>query len=433
MPIEVLPQYEGFFQDARYKIALSGRGSGKSVGAGIALMYFASHATIKILCLREFQSSVAESSKAQLENIITMSGTQDAWDITEKYIRHKVTGSRFVFRGMNKMARSLKSYTDFDVAWIEEAEDISQESWDLLIPTIRKPDSEIWACYNPKLRTSIMAQTFIENDPPPNTIIMRASYLENPYLDQEQIVQANHMAQTNPTLFKHIWLGEYLDTSITSLVNNVKIGDDSIAYPDDPVIVGVDIAMEGGDRTCFCIRKGRKILDLMSFEVMDRETLVHELKIISVKYKPSRINVDSTGHGAWVPQMLEGSGILVHGVNFSENAIKDDKYHNRRTELCGEATEFFKQGGMIPSRFGELALEIEASHYTIDNKSRFQLLPKLKTKKQIGKSPDLADAFYLSLYDPHGMFATKTMLDNAKIVPKLATKQLIQASKWGRK
>jgi phage terminase large subunit len=361
-----------------------------------------------------------------------MSGTDDAWRITDKYIEHKVTESVFLFKGMNVNSRSIKSFAQADIAWIEEAEDISQKSWTDLDPTIRKDGAEIWCLFNPRDRSSVMAQTFLENPPPPSTIIMNGSYLDNPYLSPAVIAQADHMRMTNPVLYRHVWLGEYLDSSQTSLVTNAVIGDDAPMYDNDRVVVGVDVAMDGGDKTVFYIRKGRRILERQSFLSMDRETLVHELKMLIHKYKPHRINVDSTGHGAWVPQMLEGSGIIVHGVNFSESAIKDDKYSNRRTELYGEANEFFRNGGKLPTGHGDTIIQLENSKYKIDHKSRFQLLPKPQIKRLLGCSPDDSDAFVLCLYDPDGMFAPRNVTANIAKPSQIAVKNLISASKWTR-
>ena len=202
--LESLPQWEGFYEDYRYKIAYSGRGAGKSMAAIIALLYFASRAKLRIFCLREFQASIADSIKAEIEKCIALSGTEDAWLIHEQYIKHKITGSTFRFRGLQN-SRGLKSLSDADIAFIEEAEDTTPESWEILVPTIRKPNSEIWCCLNPKARTSVMAKTFLEAEVlPPGTLLMTSSYLENTLLNPAQVLEAQHMLDTNPTLYRNI-------------------------------------------------------------------------------------------------------------------------------------------------------------------------------------------------------------------------------------
>jgi hypothetical protein len=119
-------------------------------------------------------------------------------------------------------------------------------------------------------------------------------------------------------------------------------------------------------------------------------------------------------------------------VNFAENARQTEKYHNRRTELAGLAVDFFSNGGCLPSSCRDIALELEAYEYTLDARRRIQLISKkeMKKKMKLGVSPDLADAFLLSLADPLGMFRLNTSVNALNDKATLLSRELISAGKW---
>jgi phage terminase large subunit len=408
--IQALPQFKPVWERYRYKVGFSGRGGAKSFHFGLALTNIASKAPIKFMCLREFQNSIDDSSKAQIEEIIEKSGTWKAWNIANNYIEHKVTGSLIKFKGLQHV-ESIKSSTDFDGAWLEEAETMSQHSWNLLDPTLRKNGSQIWFTGNPRDRLAPLAQLFIENTPPPSTVIINSSYLDNRYCPQTLIDSANHLKATNPQLYRHIYLGEYLDVGNLIMVPHVKRG----SYIDQhrpKCVIGVDIAKDGGDKTVICIRIGRYIAEIREFATMDDKMLVHQLQALIGKYKPFQINIDSTGHGAWVPEMLAGYNIKVKGVNFSASAKDPAKYSNMRTGLYGAANTYFQKGGTIPVNATDLERQLVASYYTLDNRNRVKMLPKDEVKRRIGCSPDQADAFVLSLLCEGDMFEDTSLEDS---------------------
>jgi phage terminase large subunit len=372
-------------------------------------------------------NSIGDSSKAQLEDVIRMSGTIDSWYITKTEIIHRKTGSKFIFRGMHNNYNSLKSIPNIDIAWIEECETISKESLDILIPTIRKQNSQLWFSGNPRDRMAAVSQLFIENETPDGTIIIANDYRDNPYCSQTLVDEAKAMEASNSELYRHIWLGEYLDISNLILVKNVVRGTlPTIAS--DKVIVGIDIARDGGDRTVICIRKGKSIADIRVFPTMDLTNLVHELNSVIHKWNPEQINVDATGHGAWVPDALKASGIYCKSINFAESSRYPDKYANMRTEMYGLASDYFTNGGKIRPQDIELERELESSYYTLDNHNRIKLVPKTEIKQRTGKSPDIADSFSLSLITSGDMF--KSSKKNDEIQQQNLGKALKTAGSW---
>ena len=137
-----------FITKSRYKVYYGGRGSGKSFNFASALIFKASQEKIRILCAREIQKSINESVHSILTKQIEALGLLDKFTITDRSISC-VNGSEFIFEGLFRNQNKIKSLDGIKYVWVEEAESISEESWDLLIPTIRENDSEIWVSFNP--------------------------------------------------------------------------------------------------------------------------------------------------------------------------------------------------------------------------------------------------------------------------------------------
>ena len=149
----------------RYKVFYGGRGSGKSWAVAEALIVMADMARLRVLCCREIQASIRDSSYQVLKDTAYRLGIADRFDFLEAEIRSKETGSRFIFKGLSHN-QSLKSTEGIDIAWVEEAQTVSEASWSVLIPTIRKPGSEIWITFNPLNADDPTTKRFIENPPP---------------------------------------------------------------------------------------------------------------------------------------------------------------------------------------------------------------------------------------------------------------------------
>lgn len=395
LTIRPLIQFKGLYQKHRYKVLASGRSSGKSYAIAQSLLYYACTYAVKVLCLRQYQNSISDSSYQQLQEVAEAMGVYDDFDWLKTEIRHKTTGSTFIFRGLDRNARSLKSIPGIDIAWVEEAETITQESLDILIPTIRKEGSELWFSFNPRSPADPVYQKFFVSTPA-DCWVCRTNYFENPYNSTVLLAEAEESKRNNPELYRHIWLGELLSLDSLRMVKRYEI-DNGIAVMDNwKTVVGIDLARDGGDKTVVCIRKGKKILKLQSYDTMDLDSLSSIILDIDRVYKPFAINVDSTGHGAWAPDAVRAAtDVRVRAVNFSEKS-DDPRYSNVRTQLYGLTNDFFVGGGVIPND-GALMEELAAAtfHYARDNRMQMDLKEEIKAR--IGRSPDKSDALALSM------------------------------------
>ena len=134
-------------------------------------------------------------------------GLQGHYEIVEHTIRGR-NGSEFIFEGLRHNVTKIKSMEAVDIAWIEEADRVSDESWQVLIPTIRKPGSEIWVTFNPQLRTDATYQRFVEN-PPDNALVQKVSWRDNPWFPDELVSELEHLKQLDYDEYLHVWEGEF--------------------------------------------------------------------------------------------------------------------------------------------------------------------------------------------------------------------------------
>lgn len=210
------PLYDLLHKKARYKVYWGGRGSGKSWSIAEALIRLACRKCVRILCVREFQTSIADSSHKILCDTIFRLGLQAFFVITEKTIR-SATGSAFIFKGMHNNTKGIRSTEGIDICWVEEADAVGVESWRALSPTIRKPGSEIWVSYNLVNLEDATHVRFVGEaseefpDGAPkrsDSIVHKINYDSNPFFaDSPMYQEMLDDKKESQHLYEHIWLG----------------------------------------------------------------------------------------------------------------------------------------------------------------------------------------------------------------------------------
>lgn len=190
---------------ARYKVLYGGRGGAKSWGVARELLVSGIERPLRILCAREFQRSIADSVHKLLCDQIEALGLQRYYEVLQNTIRGR-NGTEFAFAGLHHNITGLKSFEGVDICWVEEAQTTSKSSWDTLIPTIRKENSEIWITFNPELETDETYQRFVLN-PPTGAVVQKIDYRDNPWfprvLEQERL----DLKERDPDAYLNVWEG----------------------------------------------------------------------------------------------------------------------------------------------------------------------------------------------------------------------------------
>jgi len=201
------PKLKGLFNPARYKVLYGGRGSGKSYAAASALLIEAAQKPLRVLCAREVQKSLKQSVHTLLVDQIQTLNLGYFYTVTESEIRG-INGSVFTFSGLaSHTVESIKSMANIDRCWIEEAQTVSKKSWEILIPTIRANNSEIWITMNPDLDTDETYVRFILN-PPPDTFLVNINWVDNPWFPLVLEKERQHCLKSDPKSYNNIWEGK---------------------------------------------------------------------------------------------------------------------------------------------------------------------------------------------------------------------------------
>lgn len=212
------------FRPKRYKVLHGGRGSAKSWSVARALILLAAGKKLRILCAREIQKSITESVHRLLKEQIEALGVESIFEIQKTVIRCTRTGSEFIFEGVKTDPNKIKSTEGVDICWVEEAEKVSEESWKILIPTIRKEGSEIWVVFNPDQETDPSAKRFIAN-PPPDSEIVPVNWMDNPWFPETLRKEMEYDYRVDPEAAAHVWGGQFRKGSNAQIFGPKKFLD----------------------------------------------------------------------------------------------------------------------------------------------------------------------------------------------------------------
>ena len=209
--VEIRAQFpaklRGLMLPRRYKILYGGRGGAKSWGVARALLLLAAQSPLRVLCAREIQKSMKDSVHRLLKDQIEALGLSDEYDVFDTEIRGK-NGSLFLFTGLQShTVDSIKSFEGVDRVWVEEGHGVSAKSWNTLIPTIRKENSEIWVTLNPDMDTDDTYIRFIAA-PSDDTWLCEVNWRDNPWFPQVLDDERIKAKARDPESYDHIWEGK---------------------------------------------------------------------------------------------------------------------------------------------------------------------------------------------------------------------------------
>jgi len=385
----------------RYKFYYGGRGGGKSYAFADSILMIGRQRKVFVACLREIQDSIKDSVYKLLSDRISHYGLND-YRIYEDRIDNIVTGTRIIFKGLRDQdPQKIKSLEGVDIAWIEEAQTITKKSWDILDPTIRKDGSEIWISMN-RMEVNDALWKILAANPDERTLVRKVNYYDNPFCPNEIKIQAEKCKRADYEDYCHIWLGEPLAQGDYKLINAEKVREAMKPKMDastSPLVIGLDIARAGSDRSVFCFRKGRWVYKFHVLRGFDTVELADLTTRFIKDYQPARVFLDLGNSGAGVYDILSHRGYaeVVKGINFGGKAIQSERYKNKRAEMWDSVNQWLRQ---------DLPVELPNDEELFDElcgierikvaQDQLQLEDKDAFKKRLGRSPDKADALALT-------------------------------------
>lgn len=246
IPPKLIPVFSSNY---RYRGSWGGRGSGKTrtfakMTAVRGVMFAESGVEGVILCGREYMNSLSDSSMEEVKQAIRSEPWLDNYyEIGDNFIRAKNRKVWYVFSGLRHNLDSIKSKARILIAWIDEAESVSEIAWSKLIPTVREEGSEVWVTWNPEIDGSATDKRFRKN-PPSNAIIVEMNYGDNPWfpsvLEEERLSDQERL---DSATYAWIWEGAYLENSDKQVLANkyvVKSFPDDLWKKADRLLFGAD-------------------------------------------------------------------------------------------------------------------------------------------------------------------------------------------------
>lgn len=334
---------------SRYKGAKGGRGSGKSWAMAEYIIERCLMAKTDVVCIREVQKSLNQSVKKLLESVIERLQVGDAFIVQESRILVK-NGGQIVFMGMQShTAESIKSLEGFDIAWVEEAQSLSQRSLDLLRPTIRKPGSELLFSWNPNKITDPVDALLCGDNPPQDAIVVIANYLDNPWLPSVLLDEMEYDKRRDPDKYAHVWLGKYQTVSGARVFTNWSIRDFEIP-PTAVLRQGADWGFAVDPTTLVqCYLEGRTLYvpyeaHAVGCEIVDTPAMFMQVPnaekwpIVADSARPETISYMRNHGFPKIMHATKGAGSLNEGVEFLKSF--DIVVHPRCTNLINELSSY---------------------------------------------------------------------------------------------
>lgn len=405
MKVELPKAFEELLTtNARYKLYYGGRAGGKSFAFADALITLATSKKLLIACVREVQNSIKDSVYKLISDRIHFYQLDSLYRFYDDRIVNLKNNSKFIFKGiMDYNAQNIKSLEGVDICWCEEAQKISARAWEILNPTIRKPNSEIWLSLNREEENDPVWKALARTDDP-DVIVRKVNYYDNPYCPENMKKLALKTKKENYDEYLHIWEGEPRHDEGNHLIGRKEIYQamENEVHVDMglyPLIVGVDVARFGDDKTAVCFRRGRQVISLKSYAKFDVVQVAHLIASIIAEYRPLKVCVDIGGIGAGVYDVLVADGLseCVVPINFGEKAENPERYVNRRAEMWARLRDWLKSS--VPVKLPKVEGVVEdltAPTVIFDSLGRLQLEAKAEIKKRIGHSTDMGDALALT-------------------------------------
>src|SRR5678816_4434750 len=265
-----LPEaFEPLLKPSRYKGIYGGRGGAKShFFADQVIDNCLTHKGHRVVCIREYQVSLEQSVKRLLEDKIKAYDLTREFRVMDSHIRTPGEGI-VIFQGMQAHnAESIKSLEGYNIAWVEEAQNLSQRSLDLLRPTIREEDSELWFSWNPRSKDDPVDVLLRSTPPPPNAIVVRSSYRDNPFFPDVLRREMEWDRRRDPDKYAHVWLGGYEERGEARIFKNWQ--EQEFETPDDAVFYyGADWGYSDDPSVLVrCYAQGRTLyIDREAYEV----------------------------------------------------------------------------------------------------------------------------------------------------------------------
>lgn len=391
--------------DYRYFLLEGGRGGGKSQAIGRLILYLCDRYKIRVVCGREIQNSITESVYSLLADLVRSYNLD--FEVQSQKLISRRTGAEINFRGFRQQgAFNIQGMEGIDLCWIDEAQALTKQTLDVLIPTIRKDNAKIFFSMNRHVANDPAYSTFVNRD---DCLHIKINFDENPFCTLALQKEAGECKKISEKDYNHIWLGEPLDMAEDSVYSRAELMQSkNTTYPIKEGygmrVAGFDIARYGDDKCAVVV--------LQQMGALHWETcLVDEWDHKDLNYTTGRILhtsnqqnvakaiIDEDGLGAGpFDTLTKGRGLDMF-TGFRNPAIgyqENKEFANNRTKWAYKLKDMLMQGHIHITE-DKLIDELMSIKYTFDHNQRRILVSKDKMRKDGFKSPNMADALIMAV------------------------------------
>lgn len=404
IPDKIYPVIEKL-DDYRYFLLEGGRGGGKSQSIGRFILYLCSLYKLRVVCGREIQNSITESVYSLLSDLIRTKNYN--FEIQSSKIVHNKTGSTINFRGFREQGSfNIQGMEGIDIVWIDEAQALTKQTLDVLIPTIRKDNAKIFFTMNRHVENDPAFSTFVKRD---DCLHIKINYFENPFCTIALKKEAEECKKISEKDYNHIWLGEPLDQGEDCVYSQSELAHAKTNhYPlRDGYgirVAGFDIARYGDDKCAVVIlqQMGALHWEAIHVDEWDKKDLNYTTGRILMTTNEHAVNkaiidIDGLGAGPF-DTLTKGRGIeMFTGFRNPVIGYADNKeFANPRTINAYRLKDLLMKGHLcLPD--DKVISECMTIKYTFDQNQRRILVSKDKMRKDGFKSPNLFDALIMAI------------------------------------
>ncbi len=380
--------FKPFLQPARFKVAEGGRGSSKTRTVITILVNNVMYYGWRVVCFREEMERIAESSYQEIVEEIDRRNLHGIFDVTKTEISCASSGGVFKFSGIRASSKrlqnqKLKGFSSFDACFVDEGEAITKDSWNALVPTMRKSGSEIYVCFNPASPLDFIYQSFVADpiypaikDGKPYCVTLKVNYTDNPFFPKELADDAEIMRQTDPELYRHVYLGHPVSDSALAIIKPMWIEaalDAHLVIPDFPKgggkVGGMDVsggvegdvaAPKANDPNAMAWLYGCILTGLEEWHDENPNAASARGYEIAAREGLDVLNIDDIGVGASVPGEMKrlhkesksAQVIAFNGWTASEKPMDEDgEYQPGKTHGDMFANKKAQGWGMLGDKF----------------------------------------------------------------------------------
>jgi phage terminase large subunit len=428
---ELNPCLKSFWRTRKpYKLLKGGRFSSKTQDAGGMAAFLARNYSVRFLCIRQFQNRIADSVYTVVKQKIEAAGWTDEFDIGVSTIKHKTTGSEFLFYGIARNIEEIKGTEGIDICWIEEGEGLTEAQWSIIDPTIRKEGAEVWILWNPHLQTDFV-QTKLPILLGDSCIIQHINYQQNPFLSTTAKEKAERLRLADLDAYNHIYLGMPLSNDDAAVIKFSWIEaaiDAHIKLVIDiggAQAVGYDVADSGADKNACAIFNGGILVDIDEWRAPE-DALTQSAMRAWAHVTNGRLIYDSIGNGAHVGSTLKNAGfqdgyfkfnaagaVIDQEAEYSPGITNKEKFENLKAQAWQDVADRFRntyRAVMEGEKFApsdlisissscpkieQLKIELSTPRRRYSKRGLDIVEPKEELAKRGIESPNLADAFIM--------------------------------------